>query len=117
MGKILNLRDAICQTSDTETKYFAEIERKRISNSRSPLDRRDSRRSYDYRRATADALLQQPGYGIRGNEGNSFLVCFFLHDSNVFDYLFNAIKSLFSLRLYLRLLKHLNRPQCLECRL
>lgn len=65
MGKILNLRDAFCQTSDTETKYFDELDRKR-----------DARRSYDYRRATADARLQHADFGGRCNEGSSFLPSF-----------------------------------------
>ncbi|XP_073847013.1 uncharacterized protein isoform X2 [Musca autumnalis] len=72
-GKILNLKDAVCQTSDTETRYFEEYEHKRFKQSHSPLERRDSRRSYDHRRATAEALLQAPKYGSGANEGNTFM--------------------------------------------
>ncbi|XP_061392343.1 uncharacterized protein LOC133327822 [Musca vetustissima] len=72
-GKILNLKDAVCQTSDTETKYFEEYEHKRFKQSHSPLERRDSRRSYDHRRATAEALLQTPRYASGANEGNTFM--------------------------------------------
>ncbi|XP_046809623.1 uncharacterized protein LOC111675925 [Lucilia cuprina] len=67
-AKQLNLRDAVCQTSDTEMKYFVQHERKR-----SPLERRDSRRSYDYRRATVDDLLQQPGFRGRISEEHSHM--------------------------------------------
>ncbi|XP_075168116.1 uncharacterized protein LOC142240294 [Haematobia irritans] len=69
-GKILNLRDAICQTSDTETRYFEEYEHRRYKQSLSPMDRRDSRRAYDQRRATTEALLHPHGSGV--NEGNTF---------------------------------------------
>uniref|UniRef100_A0A1I8NQN1 Uncharacterized protein n=1 Tax=Stomoxys calcitrans TaxID=35570 RepID=A0A1I8NQN1_STOCA len=71
-GRILNLRDAICQTSDTETRYFEEYEHRRYKASHSPLERRDSRRHYDQRRATTEALMQQPhSYGSDVNEGNT----------------------------------------------
>lgn len=63
MGKILNLRDAICQTSDTETKYFEEHDKSRCTSNRSPLDRLKTQRSYDPR----DRLV---------DEGNSFMVGF-----------------------------------------
>ncbi|KAM7342223.1 uncharacterized protein ACRADG_009705 isoform 1-T5 [Cochliomyia hominivorax] len=66
--KKLHLCDAVCQTSDSEMKYFKQNERKR-----SPLQRRDSRRSYDYKRATADDLLQQPGFRGRVSEDNSYM--------------------------------------------
>lgn len=74
MGKVLNLRDAVCQTSDTETKYFEEFEHKRFKHALSPLERRHSQRAYDYRRATAEALLQPPSHGSGANEENSFMV-------------------------------------------
>lgn len=74
-GRILNLRDAICQTSDTETRYFEEYEHRRYKASHSPLERRDSRRHYDQRRATTEALMQQPhSYGSGVNEGNTLRV-------------------------------------------
>ncbi|XP_065369949.1 uncharacterized protein LOC135962125 isoform X2 [Calliphora vicina] len=67
-AKQISLRDAVCQTSDTEMKYFGQHERKR-----SPLERRDSRRSYDHRRATVDDLLHQPGFRGRVSEENSYM--------------------------------------------
>lgn len=73
-AKHLNLRDAVCQTSDSEMKYFVQHERKR-----SPLERRDSRRSYDYRRSTMDDILHQPGFRGRVSEDNSYMVNFKIH--------------------------------------
>ncbi|XP_019893736.1 uncharacterized protein LOC105262075 isoform X2 [Musca domestica] len=82
-GKILNLKDAVCQTSDTETKYFEEYEHKRFKQSHSPLERRDSRRSYDHRRATAEALLQAPNrYGSGAHEGNTFMPSYLSSPTN-----------------------------------
>ncbi|TMW40641.1 hypothetical protein DOY81_014279, partial [Sarcophaga bullata] len=63
--KVINLRDAICQTSDTETKYSDDLDRKRC-----PLERRDSRRLYDYRKSrTEDAVKHIENRG-RADGGN-----------------------------------------------
>ncbi|KAL9918230.1 uncharacterized protein ACN427_000657 isoform 1-T4 [Glossina fuscipes fuscipes] len=71
MGKILNLRDAFCQTSDTETKYFEEHDKSRYISNRSPLDRLKTQRSYDPR----DRLV---------DEGHSFMPSYLASPSQTF---------------------------------
>ncbi|CAD7013989.1 unnamed protein product [Ceratitis capitata] len=104
-GKMLALRDAFSQTSDTETKYFEEqrerreYERRRYTNSRSPLERRTTtqqqpqqqkeRKSYEQRRATTEGLLQTPSSHIGGgdsyvDEANSYMPSFLTSPSHTF---------------------------------
>ncbi|XP_011196401.2 uncharacterized protein Hgs_2 [Zeugodacus cucurbitae] len=101
-GKVLALRDAFSQTSDTETKYFEErereYERRRYANSRSPIDRRigqhhqhqqKERKSYEQRRATTEGLLLTPsGHSGGGDsyvdEANSFMPSFLTSPSHTF---------------------------------
>ncbi|XP_053966353.1 uncharacterized protein LOC128868367 [Anastrepha ludens] len=102
LGKVLALRDAFSQTSDTETKYFEErereYERRRFANSRSPIDRRTvqqqqqqsqkERKSYEQRRATAEGLLQAPSSHLSGDsyvdEAHSFMPSFLTSPSHTF---------------------------------
>ncbi|XP_011209607.2 uncharacterized protein LOC105230516 [Bactrocera dorsalis] len=102
IGKVLALRDAFSQTSDTETKYFEErereYERRRYANSRSPIDRRirqhhqhqqKEQKSYESRRATTEGLLLSPsGHSGGGDsyvdEANSFMPSFLTSPSHTF---------------------------------
>ncbi|XP_055917819.1 uncharacterized protein LOC129950054 [Eupeodes corollae] len=84
-GKILALRDAFSQTSDTETTKFLNtpnpIREFRYSSRSPPTDRRSTlddfrrqqRRFYDHNRRATDTLLPLPTSPIAGvDEGNSF---------------------------------------------
>ncbi|XP_037948959.1 serine-rich adhesin for platelets [Teleopsis dalmanni] len=89
-NKILNLRDAFSQTSDTETKYFEEKSQRRKDFNRSPNNvptaygsleqnlqnkqQQQQRKGYDYRRLTSEALLQPTFSGnVQAGEGSIFM--------------------------------------------
>ncbi|XP_067631284.1 serine-rich adhesin for platelets [Eurosta solidaginis] len=99
-SKVLALRDAFSQTSDTETKYFEEreYERRRYAiNSRSPIDHRRAgedrdelkeRKPYEQRRATTERLLQTYGSHPSGDyfvdEANSLTPSYLTSPSHTF---------------------------------
>ena len=62
-NKILALRDAFSQTSDTETKYYEEQDK-----------RHAQRKAYDHRRLTTEGLIHS-GLSSQLDEANQFMVC------------------------------------------
>lgn len=62
INKILDLKDAFSQTSDTETKYYEEHHK-----------RASQRKIYDQRRLTTEGLIQS-GQMIGTDEANNYVV-------------------------------------------